>query len=141
MKIIKDIGHTADIGFKIRTRNYKELFQKSGKKIVNLALKKTNKIRKVKKRIILNSDSTENLLHKFLNEILYLIFVKKFYISGILIKFADEEKYKIEALIYGSLIKEKIGKYIIRELKSVTFHNLKIKKTDKFYETEIVIDT
>jgi|YelNatPaOPRAMG01_1025707.scaffolds.fasta_scaffold197609_2 SHS2 domain-containing protein len=141
MKNIKDIEHTADIGFKIKAKNLKELFQKSGNKIINLALKKIKNIRKIKKRIILNADTIENLLHKFLNEILYLIFVKKFYVSEIKIRYLDEEKFEIEFLILGNSKKDKIGEYILRELKSVTFHNLKIKKLVKFYETEIVIDT
>jgi SHS2 domain-containing protein len=75
-------------------------------------------------------------LHDFLNEIIYFIFVKKIYPVKINIENISENK--IKALIFYRKINEN---EIIRELKSVTYHNLKIKEKNTGFLAEMIIDT
>jgi SHS2 domain-containing protein len=131
--------HTADIGLKERAKNLKLLFKKCAIKIVKLSLKKSKNRGELKKLNILLKNKTisyEDLLHDFLNEIIYFIFVKKIYPVKINIENISENK--IKALIFYRKINEN---EIIRELKSVTYHNLKIKKKNTGFLAEMIIDT
>lgn len=138
---MKIIEHTADIGFEIKAKNHYEIFNKASKKILRLIFKKIN-IRKnnLFKKLKIKADSQEELLHNFLNEILYLIFVKKIYIKKVEIFSFEKKKNKIIAGIHGILIKN-IGDYILRELKNITYHGLEIKKEKQYYTVKIIIDT
>ncbi len=132
-------SHTADIGIKEKAKDIKTLFKKCANNIVKLALREKNKKIKLKKIALSvknNSNSYEELLHDFLNEIIFYIFVKKIYPKKIIIK--NLLTNKIEAKIYCRKI---IVDEILRELKSVTYHNLIIIKNKDGYVVKFIIDT
>ena len=87
----------------------------------------------------MRQNSIEELLHDFLNEVLYLIFAKKKYIYKLAVKTLSLKENSLTADIH-ILNNIKQGKYILRELKSVTFHDLVIIKKPKFYISNVIID-
>lgn len=131
-------NHTADIGIRVKAKNLKILFKKCAIKIIKLTLRKNINSKGLKKInfLIKNKiNSYEELLHDFLNEIIYFIFVKRIYPVKINIKKISEKEIKGE--VFYKKIKES---EILRELKSVTYHNLKIEKNKDKYAAEFVID-
>ena len=140
MKNIKIIEHTADIGFEIKAKTKKKLFEVAVKELLKLIFKeKKIKSKMIQNEIKLKADTDEELLHNFLNEILFLIFVKKIFVKKVKIINLDENKTEIKTSVYGFLTK-KTGNYIKRELKSVTYHGLKITKENQYYNAKIIID-
>lgn len=131
-------SHTADIGIKEKAKDLKILFKKCAIKIIKLALRKNinrNKLKKIHLLIKNKINSYEELLHDFLNEVIYFVFVKRIYPVKIDIEKISEKEIKVE--VFYKKIK---GSEILRELKSVTYHNLKIEKNKDGYAAEFVID-
>jgi len=138
---IEEIKHTADIGIKVKGRSLRELFKNAALGVISLAIAKPGSKKKAEKYLIyLKSASLDELLHDFLNEIIYLIFSKKKCVidtAGIKL---DEDAISIKAEI-RQLAGVSASGCVIRELKSVTFHGLKIIKNKKGYSADIIIDT
>jgi SHS2 domain-containing protein len=133
------IYHTADIGMKENAKNLTALFKKCAEKIKKLILKKNRTDVKSKKTTLFiksNENSFEELLHDFLNEIIYFILVRKRY--PVKIKIVNISNVRLKADVFYRKIRKN---EIIRELKSVTYHNLKIEKNKNGYEATFVIDT
>jgi len=138
--MLKDvIYHTADIGIKENAGNLPSLFKKCADKIIKLALKKNTikvKLNKTTLFIKNNGNSFEELLHDFLNEIIYFIFAGKKY--PVKIEIWNISTVRLKADVFYRKIREN---EIIRELKSVTYHNLKVEKSKNGYRATFVIDT
>lgn len=131
-------SHTADIGIKEKAKNLKILFKKCADKIIKLSLKNNinnNNLKKINLFLKNKNSSYEYLLHDFLNEIIYFIFVKKIHPFKIIIKNIDEN-----GIMADFFYKKVLENEILRELKNVTYHNLKIKKSKNCYFAEFVID-
>lgn len=132
---IEIINHTADIGIKVYGKTIEELFLNSAEGLYGITEVKYNGCDDLLK-INLKSDNLEELLVKFLNELIYYIETKK--IGG------DIKKIKIENLkgeyeLNAELRIRKI-KNIGKEVKSATYHNLKIEKIKGEYKTTIIFD-
>ncbi len=89
------INHTADIGIKEKGKNLKYLFERCADRIIKFSLKKSFIKKDLEKNrfVIKNKgNSYEQLLHDFLNEIIFFIFVKKRYPVKIKINFLNTKK-------------------------------------------------
>lgn len=132
---IEIINHTADIGIKVSGKNIEELFLNSVKGLYKIIEVKYNGYEDLLK-INLKSDNLEELLVKFLNELIYYIETKK--IGG------DIKKIKIENVIGGYELNAELRirkiKNIGKEVKSATYHNLKVEKVKDGYQTKIIFD-
>src|SRR5208283_2898875 len=122
MKNIKILNHTADIGLEIRAKNLLGVFNYAARAIIWLSLRKSPGT-KIQRNIRLKGASLEELLHDFLNEVLYYIFVKKKYIKSAIVKNISAKNMVLSAAMYMDPEK-KAGDYITEELKSVTYNGL-----------------
>lgn len=97
-----------------------------------------DRIEKTEKRIIkLSGTDLENLMVKWLNEILYLFEVKEF--IGKEFKFLALNKKHLHAEIRGETYKRE--KHTIKtEIKAVTYHQLAIKQQKGKWKTKIILD-
>ncbi len=132
---IEIINHTADIGIKVKGKTLEELFLNSAIGLYKIIGVKYNGNGEL---IEFNffGDEIEDLLVKFLNELIYYVETKK--LGG------EIEKIEIEKLEEGYKlnvrIKTKKIKSIEKEVKSATYHNLKVKKVRNGYTTIIIFD-
>ncbi|MCM8767634.1 MAG: archease [Candidatus Omnitrophica bacterium] len=134
-KNIEIINHTADIGIKVYGKTIEELFINSLKglyKIMGIKLDGTESIVEIN----IQEEEYENLIVKFLNEIIYYAETKK--IAG------EIEQLKVERKgnkynLFIKLIMKKI-KSMEKEIKAATYHNLKIEKIADMYKTTIIFD-
>jgi len=130
---------TADIGLKIKGKSLNQLFKNAAEGFSSMLgkIKDVNSKNTEEKKINLCSESLEGLIVKFLNEILYIFEVK----NKILVKCKVQElnnnciKGKIEFAEFSNSEIE-----YNHPVKAVTYHNLKIKKTNGFYSAKIVMD-
>jgi len=134
-KNIEIINHTADIGITVRGSTLEEVFINSLKGLYKImGVKSNGKVDFLE--ISLKSEKIEDLLVKFLNEIIYYMETKK--ISG------EIEKIKIyfKNGEYNLFVKLKMAKIekIEKEVKAATYHNLNIEKIDDKYKTTIIFD-
>ena len=143
MKPYEIIEHTADVGIKVRGRTLKELFENSAEGMFGVirgsetahASHNVTEHRKIE--IKKEGDGFEELLVDWLSELLY-IFNKDNIIFN---------RFKIFRLNNREILGEAAGERVEPakvslqvEIKAVTFHGLKIKKSKSGFNCSIIFD-
>lgn len=129
--------HTADVGLRVRGKAMPDLF-KSAAEGMNSLLTDPKKFRPIKEQVIsLRSDTWESLLVEWLQEILYFFTVKRMAFSRFSI--TKIEAHSLNAVCRGEKI-DLARHPVYREIKAVTYHNLRIRKSASGYMTEIIFD-
>lgn len=134
-KNIEIINHTADIGLIVYGKTIEELFINSLKGLYKIMGVKLNNLENTIE-INIQDEEFENLLVKFLNEIIYYAETKK--IAGEI----EQLKIETENNKYNLFVKL-LGKKIEgmeKEIKAATYHNLRIEKIGDKYKTTIIFD-
>jgi len=129
---LRVVNHTADIGIEVYGDTIEDLFLNSAEglyEITGLQYDGEEKSLEIK----IKGDEIEELLVKFLNELIYLMETKN--IAGKIEKLTIEKGYILSAILKVKKIKS-IGK----EIKAATYHNLKIKKSGDGFKTTIIFD-
>lgn len=162
-KKFKIIQHTADVGLEVYGKNYKEIFLnaafgllkiicpvrkkappfmrgnkyfrrvKTQPEISNGVYQNKSITQKHRMKIIIEGLDYENLLVKWLNEIIYQIYVNKKIFSKFQIKQLNQKK--LFAVAFYDFVHT-----ITKEVKSATYHNLNIKKNNGLLKTKIIFD-
>ena len=127
-----EVDHTADAAIIVSGENLPSLFQAAVLGMYSISgAKYDDGENSIKKKIWFSEGSLETLLISFLNEMLFLLeegyFFKEFYLE------IDDNEVR------GSLTGFPVNS-IEREIKAVTFSEMKIVKNDKFFSTKIVFD-
>ncbi len=138
MEGFKLINHTADTGIEVAGHTLEELFVNSARGLYCILLgeKVESRLKKKlpqKSNISLDAPDIETLIVEWLNEILFFAVNKNKYFD------------KIELKISGNALKASLAGGIFEggfrhEVKSTTYHDLKIEKTKKGYRTKIIFD-
>jgi SHS2 domain-containing protein len=137
MKRYKQIPHTADVAAKIYGGSLPELFENAAFAMFDIMADLENLSSEESIDVHVEAPDKEGLLVSWLNEILYISYIKGILFTEFSIKSLEEKK--LTAVAKG----EKLGegtKRIKAEIKAATYHDLEIKRTDKGYEVTIVFD-
>ncbi len=133
------IDHTADLGIKVWATDHKDLFVKSAAAMFDVIAKPKKGKRKTAKETRIScgvkADRPQELLVNWLGELLSLadwkgLIFTRFSVSSM----SDKE---IRASAYG-LAREHFD--VLREIKAVTYHALKIEKDVDGVRAEIIFD-
>ncbi len=133
----KFIPHTADIGVQISSSSLTGLYENSAKALFDIIAGLCNISRKIKKHIVLTAPNKEELLIRWLNELLYFFSVHYMVFSDFKITFLDDKN--IKATVFGEVYKDR-GYAIKREIKAATYHGLNLEKIGNRYKTTIIFD-
>ncbi|MFN3551388.1 MAG: archease [Endomicrobiia bacterium] len=135
------IDHTADIGIRVYGKTLEELFVNSALGMYNVICEKFKKISpKQKYKNTLKAPDNETLIVSFLNDLLYQTFVNKLLFCEFEIK-SFKSDISVTYICYGEEYNKNKHGHLI-ELKSATFHKIKIKKNScGLFETTIIFDT
>ena len=134
------IDHTADIAFHLEADSLEELFIASADafkiSVTDFNCRETSDSIEIE----LTGNSKEELLVNFLNEINFYLSTKKWLCCGIdSIKiFIDENYLELSAELSGIKLNSEIE--LKQEIKSVTYHQMKIEQRNNFYNTRVVFD-
>ncbi|MGQ3683881.1 MAG: archease [Candidatus Loosdrechtia sp.] len=129
--------HTADIGFYAFGDTLPELFLNAALALFTIITDLSKVEEKTEYRLEITGIDREQLLVKWLNELLYLhdtenLLFKGFYITGM----GDNH---LNAIVRGEVFTE--GKhFILTGVKAVTYHNLSITQEDHQWKARIIID-
>lgn len=137
----KILDHTADAAIEVFGNSFDELFVIAATGMFSLITGINNIKPESKVEINLNAANPEELLNKWLNELLYLFETEKMLFS----KFNVNIKKEGKNLYYlsGSAKGEKYNPdfhSLSSEIKMATFHQLDIKKLNNIFSTKIVFD-
>lgn len=132
------IDHKADIKIKVKGKKLNELFSEAMSGLLYIAIKRKKREIKgfEKKKLSIEGFDMEDLLVRFLNELIYLISAKKIPLKIEKMKLSEKN---LEAEILIAPFKEEWFE-VKTELKAATYHNLKIEKMKDGFLTRVVFD-
>lgn len=135
------IEHTADIAVEVEASTIEDLFSLSCHAWRDAALESADTSSTEWKFIYFNAVSLEALLVQFLSEINFLLYTHQWIFNSVeeLKIISDEKEFKLYADILGEPLDHNIH-HLKEEIKAVTYHQMKIEKTDNNYITRIVFD-
>lgn len=136
----EEISHTADWSVRVWAPDLPSLFAESARAMNALAGTVTAKGPRVKRTFESEAPDAESLLVAFLSELIYYQEQENLAFEA----FELEVKSTALSLPKGKKLKVEMegGKIISTDkaIKAVTYHNLKIEKTQRGFETTIVFD-
>lgn len=137
MRTFEIIDHTGDIGIIVYGGDLSELFFNAGRAFFSL-LTNLNRIRSTLERsIVLQSENLEELMVAWLGELLYLFDAKALLFR----KFQLEEinRCSLKATAQGEFFQPE--RHVIkREIKAVTYHQVKVEKKSGKWQGRIIFD-
>jgi SHS2 domain-containing protein len=138
------LEHTADGKFRAYGRTIEEAQTNAALAMVSL-MWDWEKIRpELKEKVKVQASSLEQLIVKFLSEVIYLLEVRSFLLGRVEamrieeVKLNDKKLYRLEAELAGELISP--NHEIYGQVKAVTYNDLKIEKTDDGLAIQVVVD-
>ncbi|MFA5388811.1 MAG: archease [Candidatus Omnitrophota bacterium] len=141
MKPFEIIDHTADAGIKVQGATLTELFENAAKGMFAVIAGEGYKAQgtKVEKKITVkeNRDDIESVLVSWLSELLYLFNREKIYLDSFRILSLNNNGIEAEA---GGVNIDLYQSDLYREIKAVTFHNLKIQENEEGFNCVIIFD-
>ncbi len=136
----KFIDHTADIAVEVTADSFEELLTESLSAFNEVVIDSENIQCVEEQELQLQASGREQLLVSFLNEINFLLTVKK-WISKSIVKILitlENSTYKLNCKIKGCYLTDDIE--LKEEIKSVTYHQMEIREDNGMYSTRIVFD-
>jgi len=132
----KFFTHTADIKFRAYGKNIEESFKNSVyaliKSISNSKIEESKKI-----KIKVSGKDMESLLYNFLEEVLYLIDSKNFFVSKVRNIKINKKVFNLSAEFSGDLGK---NLKIFSHVKAITYNEMFVKKIKEKWIVQVVLD-
>lgn len=136
MKKYEKLDISGDVGLKIRGRTPEELFENSALGMSGLITDISKIKQNVKKEITLAFDSYENLLVRWLNELIFHSDAHNFIGRVFSLKF---EGNILKAQISGGTFDPDVNESGLL-LKAATYNSLSVKKTNSTWEATVIFD-
>lgn len=138
MKGFEYFEHTADVGLIARGKDLPELFQNAALGLMGLVVDEaTVHSGGIRERIEASGPDRDALLVAWLNQVLFLFTVQKMVFR----------RFNVRALTDSSVVAEGEGELldpgrhnVLREVKSATFHGLKIEQVPGGLQARVVFD-
>ena len=130
----EEIEHTADKALHIHGRNLEQLLLNAAQGMNSLMITDVSKLpTRIKKNIEIEALDAESLLVEWLNELAYwaeteMLIFRKFDLHTI-------TESHVRATLHGGHVQN-----LEKQIKAVTYHNIKIGKTDTGLEATVVLD-
>ena len=129
----KEIDHTADVALHIWGPNFEALLRQAALGAAQLMCGSIPGSAKIQKRFIIEAFDRESLLVEWLGELAYSAEADRSVFCGF--DFECVTDSRLIAVAYGQRVKS-----LQTAIKAVTYHNLKIIKTDRRLEATVVFD-
>ncbi|MBI2667446.1 archease [Candidatus Woesearchaeota archaeon] len=129
----------ADIAFEAKNNNLNRLFEDCALATFDTMadLKKVKP--KIKKEIKLQSDNIENLLFKFLEELVFLKDAKYLVFNKFKVNIKEDKIFELKATAFGDNID--IKKHNLKvDVKAVTMHKFKVEKINNIWKAFVILD-
>lgn len=137
--MVKPLDHTADVGFLLEAESLEGLFQAALKGLLSVMFQSPPEGGRRQRRIALEAEDLETLLVRYLNELIYLVQTKGFVPGKAQVKVRPQEGgYRLEATLFGEPFQEGFG--FQGEVKSATFHGLKVEKEGGRWRAQVILD-
>ena len=136
-KRYEQFSHTADIGVRVYGGTLKQLFENAAFAMFDIIADLDGLRGEIVHNIELTAPDQEELLISWLDELLYY-----FYTKGVIFydfKVEELSPDLIKAKAFGRAVSDNRNR-LKTEIKAATYYDLKIVKTDDYYQVDIVFD-
>lgn len=131
------IDHTADLAIVVRADSLKQLFEESGRALFDLLIRTQGARPSHSITCTVDGADNEDLMVNWLRELLYLFNGEEKAVSSIEILHLTHTR--VEARL--KWIPVEFGRdEVLTEIKAVTYHQIRVEKTDLGYEARVVFD-
>lgn len=133
------IEHTADLKFRAYGKSLEDCFQNSARAMVSAISNPESIEGKCLKKIMLEAETPEILLHDFLSELLFLFETRDMLFKEFQVSIKENRGYKLKAELKGERFNPK--KHEIKtEIKAVTYHEMLIEERDNVWVAQVLCD-
>ena len=131
------LDHTADLGIETNGTTLSDLFEKTGNALLHLMFRVTHPGITRLINIDLEGNDLEDLMVKWLSEILYLFEGENMIVTKIIIDHLSTGTIKSTFIVspYNPELHE-----IMREIKAVTYHQIMVRKKNNIWTARIIFD-
>jgi SHS2 domain-containing protein len=131
------LDHTADLAVKVRGSDPRRLFERAGEALMHLMLRGKSSVRPVDRHISLSGRDLEDLLVRWLGEILYLLGGENLVVTALKVEHLDSCRLEaaVEAVPFDPETHE-----ILSEIKAVTYHQVEVAEKGDHWEAKFVLD-
>jgi SHS2 domain-containing protein len=131
------LEHPADVGIEVHGKSLREVFEYAALGLMSIIVDPTG-IDPVEQRFLaITGTDLENLLVKWLSEILYLYDGQEFVLSDVTIERISPRR--IEAFVTGDIVDP--GRHQFRtDVKAVTYHQLKVEEREDGCMARVFLD-
>lgn len=131
----------ADVAFEATGKTLNELFESCADAVVSTMVKNRKQVSAKQKKIFTAfSKNIENLLHDFMNELIFLKDADKLLFGKCKVKIEEKGgNYDLKAVCSGEKINPKKHTLLV-DVKAVTWHMYKVEKTEKGWKAFVILD-
>jgi SHS2 domain-containing protein len=139
------LEHSTDAIVQAHGSSLDELFENSAMGLVNIMFDIDKVENRQSETIVASDENLENLLFDWLEKVLLKIFIEQIVLSRFSIRVfekhtnLEEKRYFLEAQVGGEKVNYDKHNYKI-EIKAITYHELKIQRTDTGYVATFLVD-
>ena len=131
------LEHTADLGIVVRAENRDTLFQGAAHAMMQIMLEGRSRMPARSIDLSLTGSDPADLLVRWLSEILYLVEVERLVVIDAAVAFPAPNRLRATLKVVPF---DPAQHEILREIKAVTYHQLKVAQKDAGWEATIIFD-
>ena len=131
------LEHTADMGVEGEAETLAALFQLMAQGVMKIVTDCPDILATQRIALQIEGADIEDLLVGWLSEVLYLLEGREFLAADFQIDKIEDNH--LEAAVYGELY-DKNRHYLLREVKAVTYHQIKVKLVDGQWLGRVYVD-
>jgi SHS2 domain-containing protein len=136
---LSDKHTTGDAGITASGKTLGELFEHSAYGLMEIMVDPAGLNDSNELRISLEDDDIEQLYYSWLSDLIYYKDTDGFLAKKCDVKIFQNNKYKLEAVLYGDKINP--ARHLLKiDVKGVTLYRFKIEKTGNLWKSEVVFD-
>ena len=137
MRRYEQLDHTADVAVRVYGANLEELFANAAFSMFDIIADLEGLTRSTSIDVSLEAQDPEELLVKWLDELLFHFYTK--WIIFFEFEILEIDERRIAARAHGRHVGENRNR-LTTEIKAATYHNLKIQREAGRYSVEIIFD-
>lgn len=129
--------HTADLGLRIRAGTLDALFAEAGRALFSVLVEEPEVIKdRVQHEIRINGEEREFLFFDWLNELLYRFETEKWLLKRFEVHLVQGGL----SAVVGGEVYDPDRHVLAHEVKAITYHGLRIEKTEDGWLAEVIVD-
>jgi len=134
------LEHTADLKIRATGKTLAEALSEAAKAITEATAVDSKIEPKVEREIVIKINKPEILVHDFLGQVIYLFATEKLLFSEFNVEVKEAIGYKLTAKLKGEKYDPKRHR-LVKEVKAVTYHDMKVEEGKNGWTIEVVCDT